>query len=68
MTAATLKNPAPPPAIDFLCRCGTKITAHSWMYGSNVVCAGCQTTLLPALRYSRKRKEYVIVPEYPAGE
>src|SRR5436190_15975670 len=23
--------PSPPPAIDFLCRCGEKITAHSWM-------------------------------------
>lgn len=66
-SAATLKNPVPPPAITFNCRCGTSIIAHSWMYGQNVVCPGCQTTLLPALRYSRKRKEYVIVPEYPAG-
>jgi hypothetical protein len=67
VSSATLKNPVPPPAIEFACRCGTSIIAHSWMYGSTVVCPGCETTLLPALRYSRKRKEYVIVPEYPAG-
>src|ERR1041384_7624872 len=30
--------PAPPPAIDFNCRCGEKITAHSWMYGGTAVC------------------------------
>lgn len=67
LTPATLKNPVPPPAIEFSCRCGTAIIAHSWMYGQNVVCPGCEKTLLPALRYSVKRKEYVIVPEYPAG-
>lgn len=62
----SLGNPVPPPAIEFACRCGTSITAHSWMYGASVVCSGCKSTILAALRYSRKRKEYVIAPEYPA--
>ena len=62
----SLGNPVPPPAIYFDCRCGETITAHSWSYGSSLVCPGCGTTILVALRYSRRRKEYVIVPEYPA--
>lgn len=63
---ATLGNPAPPPAIDFDCRCGTRITAHAWMYGGTAVCSGCGNTLLLVLKYHLKRKEYVVVPEYPA--
>lgn len=58
-------SPLPPPAIDFKCRCGTSITAHSWMYGGTVVCPGCRTTILVALRYNPKRAWHVIVPEYP---
>ncbi|HEX7898247.1 MAG TPA: hypothetical protein VF950_10840 [Planctomycetota bacterium] len=65
-TRESLGNPVPPPALDFSCRCGTIITAHSWSYGSSLVCSGCSTTILVALRYSRRRKEYLIVPEYPA--
>jgi hypothetical protein len=63
----SLGNPVPPPALQFACRCGTSLTAHSWNYGSSLVCPGCRTTLLAALRWSKKRKEYVIVPEYPAN-
>ena len=57
--------PAPPPAIDFACRCGEKITAHSWMYGGTAVCTRCRSTLYLALKYSVKHKVHVIVPEYP---
>ena len=57
--------PPPPPAIDFSCRCGEKITAHSWMYGGTAVCTGCRSTLYLALKYSVKKKTHVIVPEYP---
>ena len=57
--------PAPPPAIDFDCRCGERITAHSWMYGGTAVCTRCRSTIYLALKYSVKRKVHVIVPEYP---
>jgi DNA-directed RNA polymerase subunit RPC12/RpoP len=57
--------PAPPPAIDFQCRCGEKITAHSWMYGGTAVCPKCRSTIYLALKYSVKKKVHVIVPEYP---
>jgi hypothetical protein len=57
--------PAPPPAIDFNCRCGEKITAHSWMYGGTAVCTNCRSTLYLALKYNVKKKVHVIVPEYP---
>jgi hypothetical protein len=57
--------PAPPPAIDFSCRCGYKITAHSWMYGGTAICTNCRSTLYLALKYNVKSKVYVIVPEYP---
>lgn len=57
--------PVPPPAIDFKCRCGEKITAHSWMYGGTAVCMGCRSTIFLALKYSVKSKMHVIVPEYP---
>ena len=60
-----VKNPMPPPAIPFECRCGEGITAHSWMYGGTTLCPGCQATLYLALMYDRKRKVHVIVPEYP---
>jgi hypothetical protein len=63
--ASRLKNPAPPPAIEFECRCGERITAHSWMYGGTVSCSGCRATLLLVLKYSMKRKVHVIAPEYP---
>jgi len=58
-------TPMPPPAIDFKCRCGEKITAHSWMYGGTAVCTSCRTTIYLALKYSVKNKVHVIVPEYP---
>ncbi len=64
-SAASLKNPLPPPAIEFRCRCGQAVTAHSWMYGGIAPCPGCRTNLLLALKYSLKRKRYVIVPAYP---
>ena len=57
--------PAPPPAIDFHCRCGEKITAHSWMYGGTAVCTKCRSTIYLALKYNVKKKVHVIVPEYP---
>jgi len=57
--------PVPPPAIDFNCRCGERITAHSWMYGGTAVCTKCGTTIYLALKYSVKRKVHVILPEYP---
>jgi hypothetical protein len=60
-----LKNPMPPPAIEFQCRCGERITAHSWMYGGTTVCHGCKSTMLLALKYNMKQKMHVIVPEYP---
>ena len=58
-------TPVPPPAIDFSCRCGEKITAHSWMYGGTAVCTACRTTIYLALKYSLKKKVHVISPEYP---
>ena len=58
-------TPVPPPAIDFSCRCGQLITAHSWMYGGTAVCTKCGTTIYLALKYSVKRKIHVILPEYP---
>ena len=36
-TRESLGNPVPPPALEFACRCGTKIVAHSWSYGSSLV-------------------------------
>jgi hypothetical protein len=63
--ATSLKNPMPPPAIDFFCRCGQKITAHSWMYGGSTICPGCKSALFLVLKYSMKRKVHVIDPEYP---
>lgn len=62
---SNLKNALPPPAIEFRCRCGESITAHSWMYGGTALCPGCKTNVLLALKYSTKRKQYVIIPEYP---
>ena len=62
---ATSSVPAPPPAIDFTCRCGESITAHSWMYGGTAVCSRCRTTMYLALKYSIKQKVFVIVPQYP---
>ena len=59
------KTPVPPPAIDFNCRCGETITAHSWMYGGTAVCGGCRSTIYLALKYSVKRKMHLILPEYP---
>ena len=63
--ATNLKNPLPPPAIEFSCRCGERIMAHSWMYGSTTICGGCGQTLFLALKYHLKRKEFVVVPDYP---
>ena len=59
------KAPVPPPAIEFKCRCGETITAHSWMYGGTAVCTGCRTTLYLALKYNVRQKTHVILPEYP---
>jgi hypothetical protein len=44
------------------CRCGERITAHSWMYGGTAVCTECQSTIYLALKYSVKRKVHVIFP------
>jgi hypothetical protein len=63
--ARNLKNPMPPPAIDFRCRCGHRITAHSWMYGGTSVCSACGSAMYLALRYHVREKRHVIVPEYP---
>jgi hypothetical protein len=60
-----LKNTAPPPALEFSCKCGRSIVAHSWMYGGTTSCPGCNTTIYMVLKYSMKRKVHVIVPEYP---
>lgn len=59
------KNPMPPPAIEFTCRCGERQTAHSWMYGGTTVCPGCKANLYLVVKFSMKRKVHVIVPEYP---
>lgn len=59
------KNPAPPPALEFDCRCGERLTAHSWMYGGTTVCPSCKANIYLVLKYSMKRKTHVIVPEYP---
>lgn len=65
VNASNMKNPLPPPAIEYACRCGTRSTAHSWMYGGTALCSGCKTTLFLALKWSVNRKMHVIVPEYP---
>ena len=57
-------DPMPPPALEFRCRCGERLTAHSWMFGGTTVCPGCKSTLYLALKYSAKRKRHVISPEY----
>lgn len=58
-------RPEPPPAIEFRCRCGQRMLAHSWMYGSYSDCMACRTPLLLALRFDARRNWYLIVPEYP---
>ena len=68
VSASNLKNSLPPPAIEYSCRCGSKGTAHSWMYGGTSVCPGCKTTIFLALKWSVNRKVHVIVPEYPPGK
>ena len=60
------KQPMPPPAIDFACRCGEKMVAHAWMFNTTSKCGRCGTTLYLALKYSYRRGRHVIVPEYPA--
>lgn len=64
--AQTPKQPMPPPAIPFACRCGEKMVAHSWMFNTTAVCRKCGTSLYMALKYSYRRALHVIVPEYPA--
>ena len=61
---AVSKNPMPPPAIEFACRCGERMTAHSWMYGGTTICPRCKASLYLVLKYSMKRKMHVIAPEY----
>jgi DNA-directed RNA polymerase subunit RPC12/RpoP len=60
-----VKNPIPPPAIEFSCRCGASIIAHSWMYGTSISCPSCRSNILAALRYHLREKRFVILPEYP---
>lgn len=60
--------PLPPPAIEFKCRCGTRSTAHSWMYGSTLECPGCRTPMLLVLKFNTKRNWHVIDPEYPLAD
>ncbi|HYF01177.1 MAG TPA: hypothetical protein VEJ18_19795, partial [Planctomycetota bacterium] len=60
--------PLPPPAIEFKCRCGERMTAHSWMYGSTLECQGCRTPMLLVLKFNRKRNWHVIDPEYPLAD
>lgn len=59
------KNPMPPPAIEYRCRCGEKATAHSFMYGNSAVCPSCKTSMLLVLKYSMKMKRFLVIPEYP---
>ena len=61
-------TPVPPPAIEFKCRCGERMTAHSWMYGSTLECQGCRTPMLLVLKFNRKRNWHVIDPEYPLAD
>jgi predicted SprT family Zn-dependent metalloprotease len=60
-----LKTPQAPPAIEFRCRCGEALTAHSWMYGATTRCTGCKASIFVALRYHLREKRFVILPEYP---
>ena len=65
-TAPPLSSrPEPPPAIEFRCRCGRRMLAHSWMYGAHADCAGCGTPMLLALKFDARRNWHLIVPEYP---
>lgn len=66
VAGSSARNPTPPPAIEFACRCGERITAHSWMYGSTTVCGACRSTIFMVLKYSTKRRAHVIAPEFPA--
>lgn len=60
-----VKNPQPPPAIEFGCRCGERLTAHSWMYGGATTCSSCRGSILMVLCYNTREKRFVIRPEYP---
>jgi hypothetical protein len=66
--AKNLKTPQPPPAIDFECRCGEALVAHSWMYGGTTVCTGCRRSVLVVLKYHVKDKVFLVRPEYPHTE
>ena len=58
-------RPEPPPALEFRCRCGRRMTAHSWMYGGPMDCGGCGTPMLLVLKFNPRRNWHVIEPEYP---
>lgn len=59
-----LKNPVPPPALEFDCRCGAPVTVHSWSYNGTVVCPGCGATVYAAVKYNLKTKTFLIRPGY----
>lgn len=59
-----LKNPVPPPALDFECRCGESVTVHSWNYNTAVVCQGCGDSAYAAVKYNLKSKQFVVRPQY----
>jgi hypothetical protein len=59
-----LKNPVPPPAIDFDCRCGKPVTVHSFSYNGTVTCPSCGVAAYAAVKYNLKTKEFVIRPGY----
>ncbi len=63
--APSPRQPMPPPAIEFQCRCGRKLVAHAWMFNTTFICPSCGITLYLALKYSYRRARHVIVPEYP---
>lgn len=58
-------RPAPPPALEFRCRCGQRMIAHSFMYGANTMCSSCGIAMLLALKFDPRRNSHLIDPEYP---
>lgn len=59
-----LKNPVPPPALEFTCRCGNAVTVHSFSYNTSISCPQCHATIYAVVKYNLKAKEFVIRPGY----
>jgi DNA-directed RNA polymerase subunit RPC12/RpoP len=59
-----LKNPVPPPALEFTCRCGKPVTVHSFSYNASLACPHCRATIYAAVKYNLKTKEFVVRPGY----